>query len=228
MGKDKKHCNNCNETKEVTEFYKSSNKGGGYRPRCKACYRQQSKEYDSRPEVKKRKSKRAKEYNADPKVREHRIKKQKEYAATEAAKEKRAKYLEEYYSKEENRARRSINSLRHHNKKRAEDPAYRLQCMVGTAVWRGLKGLRKTCSTFEALPYTPEQLKEHLESQFEDWMTWDNYGDWHVDHIFPQSLLPYDSFDHPNFIRCWSLDNLRPLEARENIIKSNKILDQFL
>jgi 5-methylcytosine-specific restriction endonuclease McrA len=78
------------------------------------------------------------------------------------------------------------------------------------------------------MPYTPEQLKEHLESQFEDWMTWDNYGEWHVDHIHPQSLLPYDSMDHPNFQKCWALENLQPLEARENIIKSNKILDQSL
>lgn len=223
MGKDKKTCIKCNETKELIEFYKRSNRNS-YRPRCKACYRQESKEYYSRPEAKEHKKKYSKERNTDPKVREHRIKKQKEYEATEAAKEKRAKYLEEYYSNEENRARRNANSLRHHNKRRAESPAYRLQCNVGTAVWRGLKGLRKTCSTFEALPYTPQQLKEHLESQFEDWMTWDNYGEWEVDHIFPQSLLPYDSLDHPNFQRCWALENLQPLGKIENIIKSNKII----
>ena len=183
MGKDKKTCTKCKETKELSGFPKDRSRKDGHTSQCKACRRS----------------------NQDrPEARERRKKLQKAYANTD----KRKQYLEEYYSKEENRARRNSNSLRHFNKKRAESPAFRLQCIVGTAVWRGLKGLRKTCSTFEALPYTPEQLKEHLESQFEDWMNWDNYGDWHVDHIFPQSLLPYDSFDHPNFIRCWSLDNL--------------------
>ena len=56
-------------------------------------------------------------------------------------------------------------------------------------------------------------------------MSWENYGIyWQIDHIYPQSLLPYDSMDHPNFLKCWSLDNLRPLEATENIRKGNKLI----
>jgi len=54
-------------------------------------------------------------------------------------------------------------------------------------------------------------------------MNWDNHGKWHLDHIYPQSLLPYDSMKHPNFQKCWALDNLHPLEATENISKGNKI-----
>jgi len=74
------------------------------------------------------------------------------------------------------------------------------------------------------LPYTQEQLKEHLENQFDSKMTWDNYGTyWHIDHIYPQSLLPYDSLEHPNFQKCWALENLRPLEAKANIKKGNKV-----
>jgi len=45
-----------------------------------------------------------------------------------------------------------------------------------------------------------------------------------VDHIYPQSLLPYDSYDDPNFQKCWALENLQPLEAIENLKKSNKII----
>jgi len=82
------------------------------------------------------------------------------------------------------------------------------------------------------LPYTLEQLKLHLEELFEPWMTWDNHGPasltkrtWQIDHIIPQSLLPFDSFTHPNFLKCWSLENLRPLEARENLRKGNKLID---
>ncbi len=92
--------------------------------------------------------------------------------------------------------------------------------------------------TFDYLPYTLEELKAHLESQFEPWMNWDNWGHyrlnewddndrltwtWQIDHIIPQSSLPYDSLEHPNFKKCWGLDNLRPLSAKENLLKGSKI-----
>ena len=88
----------------------------------------------------------------------------------------------------------------------------------------------ETCLKY--LPYTIEQLKERLESQFEEWMSWDNYGGWAgteqktwwIDHIIPQSELIYDSMDHSNFQKCWALENLRPLEKNENMKKGNKVL----
>jgi hypothetical protein len=62
-------------------------------------------------------------------------------------------------------------------------------------------------------------------------MTWENYGPakegeyhWQIDHIIPQSALPYDNFGHPNFLKCWALENLRPLEAFANLKKSSKII----
>ena len=64
----------------------------------------------------------------------------------------------------------------------------------------------------------------------EEWMILENHGPydkkrrtWQIDHIIPQSSLPFDSFEHPNFKKCWALENLRPLEAMKNIKKSNKI-----
>ena len=80
------------------------------------------------------------------------------------------------------------------------------------------------------MPYTQQQLREHLEKQFEPWMNWDNHGransnkkTWQIDHVIPQSLLTYDSMEHPNFQKCWALENLRPLDAIENLKKSDKI-----
>ena len=79
---------------------------------------------------------------------------------------------------------------------------------------------------FRSLPYTPQELREHLESQFEDWMSWENYGNgegkWNIDHITPQSKLLYDSLEHPNFLKCWALDNLQPICYFENIKKGNR------
>ena len=93
------------------------------------------------------------------------------------------------------------------------------------------KGMKNGNKTFDKLPYTPTELKEHLEKQFEPWMNWNNHGvgnykkekKWNIDHIIPQSKLPYNSLDHTNFQKCWSLENLRPLEAIQNIRKGNKV-----
>jgi hypothetical protein len=113
-------------------------------------------------------------------------------------------------------------------RERKKNKAYALRRNVGCQVCHALKrnkGSKQGRSTFEYLPYTVNQLKEHLEAQFTKEMTWENYGSyWHVDHIYPHSLLPYDSMEHPNFQKAWALSNLRPLEAIENFKKGNKIL----
>ncbi len=69
----------------------------------------------------------------------------------------------------------------------------------------------------------------HLESKFEDWMNWDNYGRkkgyWSVDHIKPISSFSFSSYDDKEFKKCWALENLRPLDHIENIKKYNKIIE---
>ena len=108
-------------------------------------------------------------------------------------------------------------------KERRQDPSFKMRMGVSSAVRKALlrQGKTKGGSTFEHLPYTPQDLKEHLEKKFVEGMTWENYGDWHLDHIVPQAALPYDSLTHPNFTKCWALDNLQPLWARDNIQKSS-------
>jgi predicted transcriptional regulator len=89
-----------------------------------------------------------------------------------------------------------------------------------------LNGEQKSGSCMAYLPFSIQQLKEHLESKFDEKMNWDNYGSyWDVDHIYPQSLLQYDNMQHENFLKTWSLDNLQPLSKIENIKKSNKLME---
>ena len=111
------------------------------------------------------------------------------------------------------------------------DPKVRLRASVGKNVYHVLKRQNRTKNggkTFDNLSYTPIQLFEHLEAQFDDNMTWDNYGSyWHLDHIIPQAALPYDSLNHPNFKKCWALENLQPLSARDNIIKSSLYKNKY-
>lgn len=71
--------------------------------------------------------------------------------------------------------------------------------------------------------YSLDELKCHLESQFQQGMSWDNYGEvWHIDHNRPIDSFDITSVECEDFKECWSLDNLKPMFARENLQKSNK------
>ena len=122
------------------------------------------------------------------------------------------------------KAKTCINCMPQQAKKSPE--AKRISATLRDAIKNALKkrGIQKRKPSFEMLDYTPEQLREHLEKQFDKKMNWDNYGSyWHVDHIVPQARLSYTSTDEVNFQRCWSLENLQPLEALTNLLKSDKL-----
>ena len=54
-------------------------------------------------------------------------------------------------------------------------------------------------------------------------MSWDNYGEWHIGHIIPKVFFKYKSTDDIEFKYCWSLDNLQPLWAKDNLRKKTYI-----
>jgi hypothetical protein len=64
-----------------------------------------------------------------------------------------------------------------------------------------------------------EKLFAHLEAQFRDGMSWDNYGryGWHIDHIIPCSS--FDLTDTDQQRKCFHYTNLQPLWAHENLSK---------
>jgi len=72
----------------------------------------------------------------------------------------------------------------------------------------------------EFVDYSLEELMQHLERQLLPGMTWGNQGEWHIDHIIPQSSFRFSSPDDPEFKACWALSNLRPMWAKENIQKN--------
>lgn len=76
----------------------------------------------------------------------------------------------------------------------------------------------KSSSTLEILGYSSDDLKIHIESLFKEGMTWDNYGEWHIDHIKPVSL--FDNTEEVTVVN--SLKNLQPLWAFENLSKGNR------
>lgn len=70
----------------------------------------------------------------------------------------------------------------------------------------------------DILGYSAADLKKHLEDQFADGMSWDNYGKdgWEIDHIVPESWFKYDSINDESFQQAWALSNLQPMWAHQN------------
>ena len=77
--------------------------------------------------------------------------------------------------------------------------------------------------------YNVEELKRHLERRFTKGMSWKRFlaGEIHIDHKIPKSLFNFTRMDHLDFKRCWALENLRPMWARENIQKGARLRDPF-
>ena len=104
--------------------------------------------------------------------------------------------------------------------KKMQNPLERLSASVHTSVSSCLKGkkVNKDSGCFRFLGYTIHHLRSHLQKQFRDGMTWDNYGThWHLDHIKPR--CEFDFNKKVEFKRCWSLENLQPLTIHENLTK---------
>jgi hypothetical protein len=86
--------------------------------------------------------------------------------------------------------------------------------------WRALKSIKGGRKMFEMLGYTKEDVKEHIERQFQEGMSWHNFGsEWHVDHIRP--IASYDFKEPAAYRECWALQNLRPLWKADNNSKSS-------
>jgi hypothetical protein len=71
-----------------------------------------------------------------------------------------------------------LNEFKRNEPRRLKNPSYRLRRRVSSCIANTMakRGVSKDHPTWVALPYTPEQLKEHLQAQFDEHMTWDNYG----------------------------------------------------
>ena len=107
-------------------------------------------------------------------------------------------------------------------KQLAGNPTYRLNARIRKAVHGSLKGLKRGRSWVDLTGYTLADLRAHLAALFVDGMSWENYGDWHVDHIRPLSSFAITGPDCPEFRAAWALTNLQPLWARDNLVKGSR------
>jgi hypothetical protein len=186
-----KTCSKCGITKEISDFRKDKTKKDGLRPDCKLCL----KNYEmlcrtNNPTM--MKDKLVKFYENNP--------------------QKRKQYRENYkVRKQEQRKERRIS-----------DPVFNIINRVRCRLWKYLKNhkITKSNKTFEIVGCSPEELKSHLEKQFKNGMTWENRGDWHIDHIVPLSSAKSED----DIYKLCHYTNLQPLWSYENIKKSNKLI----
>jgi len=139
----------------------------------------------------------------------------------------------------ENKTHRRIYE-KHYRKEKRKEPSVKLKQTVSSQIRNALKrngSSKRGESVLNYLPYSVCELKKHIESQFEDWMSWDNWGvyikeewndddpstwTWQIDHIIPHSKFTYTSMADDSFLKCWALNNLRPLSSKKNLSLGSK------
>jgi len=134
-------------------------------------------------------------------------------------------FLVVYIKRKPKKNRKKIN--KYHRDRRRNNSTLRLNASIGCGISRSLKGKKNGAHWETFVDYTLKELMAHLEKQFTEGMTWENYGKgvdkWNVDHKRPISSFNITSYDCQDFTDCWSLDNLQPLWQPDNSSKGNKL-----
>ncbi len=92
-----------------------------------------------------------------------------------------------------------------------------------------LKGNKNGRHWEDLVGYNLEKLKTHLENTMPEGYTWQDFmnGKLHIDHIIPISAFNFDKPEHIDFRKCWNLNNLRLLPAKDNLSKNDKLGKSF-
>lgn len=200
-----KKCSNCKEVKSTTEFYKDRSKNDGFRKQCKKCYNNKHV------------------LSKNPKkllTEEERVESKKE-----ACKKWRSKNKSKFvgYSrkwKKENKDKVALQKKRYRQKKE-NDPLFKVKRSVRRRLWKIISsnGFLKNKNTEAIIGCTWTELKKYLEEKFVEDMSWDNYGEWHIDHIIPLAAAESEE----DIYRLNHYTNLQPLWAIDNLKKGSKI-----
>lgn len=127
------------------------------------------------------------------------------------------------YKKEQNRIKYNPKKILYVKKRMENDIDYKLKIRLRNKISSIISNKKQYTHTTDLLGCSIFDIRQHLERQFKDGMTWDNYGKWHIDHIIPISYFDFTKEEDQK--RCFHYTNLQPLWAKENIRKSNKIIE---
>jgi hypothetical protein len=203
-----KVCTKCDKAKSLSNFGAHSGRASGLQDRCRECKAIVDKLYRANnPGKSSEKSKKYYILNRDSII--ERVKK---YAKdnAESIKQKKKEYFQ--LNKEK---------WNQYGKDRAKvDPVYRMKVQMRKLLIKALNGQSKSKTTEEIIGCSYIELKNHIESQFEPWMTWENKGlyngdfnyGWDIDHIIP--LASAKSPENILYLNHYT--NLRPLCSHVN------------
>jgi hypothetical protein len=132
-------------------------------------------------------------------------------------------YMRDYYAaNKETIIQRWIDA----KKKYMTNPMYRTKESLRSRVAKAFiqKGFTKKSRTFEIVGCSFDDLAQHIEKQFAEGMSWGNRNEWHIDHIVPLSVAETEA----ELIKLGHYSNLRPLFAKDNLAKSDQMLNEFI
>lgn len=223
-----KICSKCQTSKPLEEFAKDSRGKLGRRSDCKICNCKSSCERQKKNMDKvliknalwrKKNSKHYQNWRIShaPRARElARLR----YDNRPEVRQERVESARAYRANPDNKPiiRATQNKL---NKKYRQNPQWRALANLRRRLSFVLAGARKAAHSIELLGCTKEALEAHLERQFTQDMTWDNYGvkGWHIDHKKP--CAAFDLTDPAQQRECFHFSNLQPLWAKENLEKGD-------
>ena len=193
-----KKCNKCGLERPQNNFTKDCTKKDGLRTICKIC---EKEKYLQNREIE---IKRVKEYQ---KENREKVLQQKLIHAK--------KYFKKHHDKIKNYQKNYKSS------RRKNDILFRLSGNLSSRIrqFLSVKNLRKKNTTFEIVGCNPTELKIYLEQKFTHGMTWDNQGEWHIDHKIPLSSAKTEE----ELYKLCHFTNLQPMWATENIKKGAKL-----
>jgi len=203
-----KTCTRCGVEKNVEEFYRKLKGSEERRGDCKVCVNLNNKIY-SKINLKKVND-----------IKRKYVERHKDRVKQSKLKwfDKNPNYKKEWAEKNRKKIREKSN-YRYKN-----DVLCKLQNSVRNRIIGFLKrkNVNKKNKTFNILGCSPEFLKEHIEKQFKEGMSWENYGlyGWHIDHIIPLSSAKTEE----EIYKLAHYTNLQPLWAKDNLAKSKKII----
>lgn len=216
-------CKECKEELELTNFSKNKKH---YRTICKKCTRYICKKrgYDLKQSYKDKKAEYRKK-NKDKIKDWHKNHYQEN-------KEKLLKQSQDCYKRNKDKVCERTKRYREENAdwykeykhKWRQKPNNKLRGNIGRGIWGCLRGKQKNSKSTIYIGCSIEELWQHLEKQFKEGMTRENYGEWHVDHIVPLYSFDFTGEDaEQQLLIAWNYKNLQPLWRYENLSKGKTL-----
>ena len=154
----------------------------------------------------------------------HREHARKRYNEDTAWREHRKKYNRDYAKKCGDEVKQKISNNRnvYRQNRQKVDIDYKLRRTLPARIKQAIKNAKteKCDKSVKLLGCSINQVRKHLEAQFLQGMTWDNHGDWHIDHIKP--CVAFDLTDPDQQRECFHYTNLQPLWAEDNLQKAGR------